>query len=43
MKKRRDSKKTKKNKQKSSNKSNLPRDGYLFQTFLLNEDSRKDN
>ena len=30
-----------KKERKSSNKSNLPKDGYIHQTFSLNEDSKK--
>ena len=36
-------KKKLKKEQKSSNKSNLPKDGYVYRTFSLNEDSKKDN
>ena len=32
-----------KKEQKSSNKSNLPKDSYIYQTLSLNEDSKKDN
>ena len=35
-------KKKLKKEQKSSNKSNLPKDGYVYRTFSLNEDSKKD-
>ena len=36
-------KKKLKKEQKSSNKSNIPKDGCVYQTFSLNEDSKKDN
>ena len=35
-------KKKLKKEQKSSNKSNLPNDGYVYRTFSLNENSKKD-
>ena len=36
-------KKKLKKEQKSSNNCNLPKDGYVYRTFLLSEDSKKDN